>query len=69
LGLQTSWIGIFDLKNQRNSAEAKVKKILEVPKNHRVVTILPIGHAKYDVPKKDRKELRHIVYKEKFGRR
>jgi nitroreductase len=69
LGLQTSWIGIFDVRNQRNSAEAKVKKILEIPKNHRVITLLPIGHTKYDIPKKDRKELRHIVYKEKFGKR
>jgi nitroreductase len=69
LGLQTSWIGIFDVRNQRNSAEAKVKKILEIPKNHRVITLLPIGHTKYDIPKKDRKELRHIVYEEKFGKR
>jgi nitroreductase len=68
LGLQTSWIGVFDVKNQRNSAEVKVKKILEIPKNHRVVAILPIGHTKYDVPKKDRKELRYMVYKEKFGK-
>jgi len=68
LGLQTSWIGIFDAKDQKNSAEAKVKKILEIPKNHRVITLLPIGHAKYDTPKKDRKELLHIVYEEKFGK-
>lgn len=69
LGLQSSWIGIFDVKNQRNSAEAKVKKILDIPKNHRMITLLPIGHVKNDIPKKDRKELRHIVYKEKFGKR
>jgi nitroreductase len=68
LGLQTSWIGIFDVKDQKNSAEAKVKKLLEIPKNYRVITVLPIGHAKYDIPKKDRKELRHIVYEEKFGK-
>jgi nitroreductase len=56
------------VKDQKNSAEAKVKKILEIPKNHRVITLLPIGHAKYDTPKKDRKELHHIVYEEKFGK-
>ena len=67
LGLQTSWIGVFDIKNQRNSAETKVKKILEIPKNYRVVAILPIGHSRYDIPKKERKELRHLIYKEKFG--
>jgi nitroreductase len=69
LGLQTSWIGIFDVKNQKNSAETKVKEILETPKNHRVITLLPIGHAKYDIPKKDRKELSLLVYEERFGKR
>ena len=69
LGLQTAWIGVLDLKEQKNSAEAKVKKILEIPKNHRVIALLPIGHAKFDVLKKERKELRQIVYEEKFGKR
>lgn len=69
LGLQTSWIGLFDVKSERNSAEAKVKNILEIPKNHRVITLLPIGRSEYDAPKKGRKELRDIVYKEKFGKR
>lgn len=69
LGLQTSWIGIFDVKNQKKSAETKVKEILEIPKNYRVVTLLPLGYAKQSASKKERKELRHIVYKEKFGER
>jgi nitroreductase len=69
LGLQTAWIGILDLKDQKNSAESKVKKILEIPKNHRVITLLPIGHTKYEILKKERKELRQIVYEERFGKR
>jgi nitroreductase len=69
LGLQTSWIGIFDIRNQRNSAEAKIRKILEIPKNHRVITLLPIGYTKQHTPMKERKELRYTVYKEKFGER
>ena len=69
LGLNSSWIGAFDLKGQRNSAEVKVKKILEIPKEHRVISVLPIGHAKSEVPKKDRKPLRQIVFQEKFGKR
>ncbi|MCJ7698784.1 nitroreductase family protein [Candidatus Bathyarchaeota archaeon] len=69
LGLNTSWIGVFDAKEQKNAAEDKVKKILEVPKKHRVVALLPVGHAKGDVPKKDRKALSQIMFKEKFGKR
>jgi len=69
LGVNSSWIGVLDLKNQRNSAEAKIKKILDVPKESRIIAILPMGHAKDELPKKDRKSLKQIVYKEKFGQR
>jgi nitroreductase len=69
LGLGSSWIGIYDLKSQKGSAEAKVKEILNVPKNHCVIALLPVGHVKYDVPKKERKELKHIVFHEKFGQK
>jgi len=68
LGLHSSWIGVFDLKNQKNSAESKVKQILDVPRGYRVVSLLPIGHVKYEGPKKNRKTLRQIVYQEKFGK-
>jgi len=68
LNLHTAWIGIFDIKNGRNSAEDKAKKILEIPKNWRIITLLPVGHAKYDVLNKERKELNQIVYTEKFGK-
>jgi nitroreductase len=69
VGLNSSWIGVHDLRNQRNSAESRVKQILEVPKDTRVIAILPIGHVKGEAPKKDRKTLRQVVYQEKFGQR
>jgi nitroreductase len=69
LGLNSSWIGVYDLKNERNSAESKVRKILDVPRDVRVIAILPVGHVKGDLPKKDRKTLRQIVFHEKFGNR
>jgi nitroreductase len=69
LGLQSSWIGIFDIRDQKNSAEPKVKLILEIPKKHRVIALLPIGRVKHEIPKKERKALRQIVHKDKFGKR
>lgn len=69
LGLQSSWIGIFDIREQRNSAESKVKQVLEVPKQHRIIAVLSIGHVKSEVPKKERKALSRIVYRDKFGNR
>jgi len=69
LGLSTSWIGVYDRENEKKSAESKVKKILELPKNQRVIALLPLGHLKHEAPQKDRKMLREIVYREKFGKR
>ena len=69
LGLYSYWIGIFDLENQRKSSEALVKKILEIPETHRVISILPIGYTRYKIPKKERKTLYQLVYKNKFGER
>jgi nitroreductase len=69
LGLQSSWIGVFDLKDQKNSGESKVKQILEVPRKHRVIALLPVGYGKNEIPKKERKALRQLVYQDKFGKR
>jgi len=69
LGLYSCWIGIFDVKNQRNSPEAQVRRILDIPATHRVMSLLPLGHARHEIPKKDRKALYQLTYKEKFGKR
>ncbi len=67
LGLYSCWIGVLDIEERRNSAEAKVKEILEVPRTHRVISLLPIGHARHEIPKKDRKTIYQLVYRNKFG--
>jgi nitroreductase len=43
LGLGTYWVGLFDRKNKGKSPEATIRKILGVPKNYRLVSLLPIG--------------------------
>lgn len=66
LGLHSCWIGVFDIKNEKKSSEASVKQILAIPETHRVISILPIGKLGPETPKKDRKPLSQIVYKNKF---
>lgn len=68
LGLYSCWIGIFDLEGKKSSAEARVQNILGIPKSHRVISILPIGVSK-EIPKKERKRLDQLVYRDKFGKR
>jgi nitroreductase len=69
LGLNSSWIGVFDRKDDKKSSEAAVRKILQVPNDVRVIAIIPVGKIKGELPKKDRKPLRQLVYQEKFGQR
>lgn len=68
VGLSSSWIGVYDIQNQKDSAESKVRRILEVPRDIRVIALLPIGQVKFEAPKKDRKPLGQIVHHEKFGK-
>jgi len=58
LGLASCWIGAFD--------EAKVKKILKIPENLRVVAMITLGYPaeKPDIPPK--KSLEEIVHYDTF---
>lgn len=58
-GLGTCWIGAFD--------EKKVKEILNIPDNVRVVTLLPLGYPSDIPPPTSRKSIAEIVMWEKWG--
>jgi nitroreductase len=59
LGLGTCWIGDFD--------ESLVKKLLNVPKDIRVVTLLTVGYAAREVsPRKNRDSFSDIVSYEEY---
>lgn len=59
LGLGTCWIGAFKQK--------KVKNILSVPEDKKVVTLLPLGYPKEESEgEKERKSLDEIVSFDKY---
>jgi nitroreductase len=60
LELSTSWIGVFSLLDEKNSTERKLKEILEIPKEWRLISILPLGVPKFKETK-TRKELSDVV--------
>jgi nitroreductase len=72
LGLGSSWIGVFSLKGEKDSAEEKIKNALEIPKTHRVISLMPIGVPRLveraRAVKKNRKTLSKLVYQNKFGK-
>jgi nitroreductase len=62
LGLGTCWIGAFH--------EDKVKKILNIPNTIRVVELLTLGYPQdKTIRKKNRHELKEIVFYEEWGKR
>ena len=61
LGLGSSWIGIFNMENEKNSAENRIKNILNIPKGWRIISIMPIGVPKYS-EEKERKKISDLVF-------
>lgn len=60
-GLGTCWIGWFD--------EDKVRSILEVPENIRVVAMTPLGYPAALPGDRGRRPLEEMVFHERWGRR
>jgi nitroreductase len=60
LELSTSWIGTLSLSDEKNSTERKLMKILGIPKNWRLISLLPLGVPRFK-ENKNRKELSEIV--------
>lgn len=60
-GLGTCWIGSFE--------EDKVKSLLEVPENVRVLALIPLGYQDEKPQDRGRKTLEEIVSYEKFGQK
>ena len=58
LGLGTCWIGVY--------SQDQVKDILDVPKNIRIVALMPVGYPKELGSKRGRKSLSDIVCYDKY---
>ena len=61
LGLGTCWIGSYN-----STYEERVKEILEIPKNRRVLSIISVGYPD-ESQSSTRKGLREIVFTDKYG--
>ncbi|MEM1544825.1 MAG: nitroreductase family protein [Candidatus Methanomethylicia archaeon] len=61
LGLGACWIGAYN-----SPYEEKIKEILKIPKNKRILSIVSIGYPA-ESPSKNRKELDEIVFIDNYG--
>jgi len=62
LGLGSYWIGVFN----HSYIEDGIKKILQVPTEFRIISLLPLGFPD-EFPTGKRDNLEHLVYYEEFG--
>jgi len=66
LGLGSYWVGVYDPSGKRNTAEAKMKSVLGIPREFRLIALLPVG-VPAQAPERDRERLTDIVRYEKFA--
>jgi nitroreductase len=62
LGLASYWIGLFN-----TYVENEVKRILEIPNDYRVISMMPIG-VPAESPKKERENIDNMLYYDKYGK-
>jgi nitroreductase len=65
LGLGSFWVGVYDASGNRASSEEKVKALLNIPKQYRVISMLPVGVAAMTF-QKERKPSSEFVSYETF---
>ncbi len=68
LGLASYWIGVFNLQSDKKSPEGAVKETLKIPKDFRVIALLPIGIPAYG-ERSDRKQLVNLVHQNHYRKR
>jgi nitroreductase len=68
LGLSSFWVGVYDASGDRASSEEKTKALLNIPNEHRVISMLPVGVAAMPF-QKDRKPTSAFVYSDRFGKK
>lgn len=60
LGISSYWIGIFDIAGAQESSEHIANKVLHLPENYRLVSLLPLGRSDQESTS-ERKTLEEIV--------
>ncbi len=67
LGLASYWAGVYSPRGGgRGTPEAKIKELLKIPAEHRVIALLPIGFPAYK-DQGERKELAELVHYDRYG--
>jgi nitroreductase len=66
LGLASSWAGVYANRARKGSAEEALKRLLSLPRPHRVIAVVPVGHPGGHDYRSSRIPLSEIVHQERF---
>jgi nitroreductase len=66
LGLASYWAGVYSPRRRGGTPEARIKRLLNIPKEHRVTALLPIGVPAYK-DQSERRELSELVHQDRYG--
>jgi nitroreductase len=67
LGLASSWAGVYAKRTRKRSVENALKNLISLPRDHRVIAVVPIGHANgHNPPRSSRIPLNEMVHHERF---
>jgi len=65
LGLASSWAGVYAKRARRGSVQHTLKKLLSVPRTHRIIAVVPIGVARHEI-NSSRRPLVEMVHHDRF---
>ena len=68
LGLASSWAGVFSRNARNGTVEKALKKLLQLPRTHRIIAVVPVGTASH-VGRGSRRPLDEIVHRNHFAPR
>ena len=66
MGLGSYWVVVYDASGSRAPSEEKIKSLLNIPKEHRVISMLPVGTPSMPFYK-GRKPTADFVHHERFA--
>jgi nitroreductase len=65
MGLASSWAGVYAPGSGRRSTESALRRLLSLPRRHRVIAVIPVGTAR-NVGKAGRRPLDEMVHYDRF---
>lgn len=65
VGLASSWAGVYARGAGRDTVERALKKLLSLPRTHRIIAVVPVGTATH-VGQSSRRPLAEMVHRDRF---